>query len=251
MPYLQTKCRLAYLVENPVSESFRTVLDRLLIGPTKLRYESADQVLEDLEGRSNVVQALPSSTEKSLQSQDFQVTTFASLETNFLHHQMVIRRTGKSITKGRIAEETSKGPVIISFAIYIVVMAIFSPSSLAFLFLIALIALFVWFSSLFLALLTNLASINGSEIHLMKSTPRQTAFILNSRGGKKDRKILTKNITCVEVNRKLNNKSFEINIWVDQIYYKFVELEEAESMKLANSIADWLDVPLYCRFPED
>ena len=91
----------------------------------------------------------------------------------------------------------------------------------------------------------------------MKSSLHQTAFILNSKGGKKDRKILTKNITCVEVTRKLNNTSFDINIfinqniWVDQIYYKFVELEEAESMKLANSIADWLDVPLYCRFPKD
>ena len=37
-----------YLVENPVSESFGKILDRLLIGPTKLRYGSADQVLEDL-----------------------------------------------------------------------------------------------------------------------------------------------------------------------------------------------------------
>jgi hypothetical protein len=85
----------------------------------------------------------------------------------------------------------------------------------------------------------------------MNSNSRQTIFILNSRGGKKDRKILTKNITCVEVAKSLNDASFEIYIWIDNIYYKIVKLKETESMKLANSIADWLDVPLYCRFPED
>jgi hypothetical protein len=37
-----------YLVQNPVSDSLGQVLDRLLIGPTKQRYGSADQVLEDL-----------------------------------------------------------------------------------------------------------------------------------------------------------------------------------------------------------
>ena len=84
----------------------------------------------------------------------------------------------------------------------------------------------------------------------MKSSLHQTIFILNSRGRKKERKILTKNITCVEVIRALNNTSFEINIWIGQIYYKFIKLEEIESMKLANSISDWLDVPLYCKFPE-
>jgi|GEM_PF-3499030 len=66
----------------------------------------------------------------------------------------------------------------------------------------------------------------------------QAVFILNSRGGKKDRKTLTKNITCVEVTKELNNTRFDINIWIGQIYYKFVELEETEFMKLANSIAD-------------
>ena len=38
-----------YLVQNPVSEPFGKILDRMLIGPTKLRYGSADEVLEDLE----------------------------------------------------------------------------------------------------------------------------------------------------------------------------------------------------------
>lgn len=85
----------------------------------------------------------------------------------------------------------------------------------------------------------------------MKSSPHQAVFILNSRGGKKDRKTLTKSITCVEVTKALNNTRFDINIWIGQIYYKFVELEEPESMKLANSIADWLDVPLYYRFSKD
>jgi hypothetical protein len=37
-----------YLVQNPVSDSLGQVLDRLLIGPTKQRYGSVDQVLEDL-----------------------------------------------------------------------------------------------------------------------------------------------------------------------------------------------------------
>ncbi len=35
-------------MQNPVSESFGKILDRLLIGPTKLRYEFADEVLGDL-----------------------------------------------------------------------------------------------------------------------------------------------------------------------------------------------------------
>ena len=236
-----------YLVQNPVSDSFGKILDRLLIGPTKQRYGSAIAVLEDLEGRSAIVQSLPSSTEKSLQSQDFQVPTFANLEISFLPHQMFIRRTGQSNTssKGWILENPIQG------LIFAIVLKIIFPSLTLILILVVLITFFVWFSSLFLALFMNSGDINGSEIHLMKSSPRQTAFILNSRGRKKDRKILTKNITCVEVTRKLNNKSFEINIWIDQIYYKFIQLEETESMKLANSIADWLDVPLYCRFPED
>ena len=242
-----------YLVQNPVSASFGKILDRLLMGPTKLRYESADEVLGDLEGRSNVVQSLPSSTEKSLQSQNFQVTTFSSLETSFLPHQMLIRRTEQSNTR-------TKGWLLVNpvQGLIIAVALIISFPSLTLIFvLIVLITFFVWFSSLFLALLVNSGDINGSEIHLMKSNLHQTAFILNSKGGKKDRKILTKNITCVEVTRKLNNTSFDINIfisqniWIDQIHYKFIELEEAESMELANSIADWLDVPLYCRFPKD
>jgi serine/threonine protein kinase len=37
-----------YLVQNPVSDSFGKVLDRLLVGPTKQRYRSADEVWEDL-----------------------------------------------------------------------------------------------------------------------------------------------------------------------------------------------------------
>jgi serine/threonine protein kinase len=37
-----------YLVQNPVSDSLGQVLDRLLIGPTKQRYASADEVLGDL-----------------------------------------------------------------------------------------------------------------------------------------------------------------------------------------------------------
>ncbi len=37
-----------YLVQNPVSEPFGKILDRLLIGPTKQRYASADEVLGDL-----------------------------------------------------------------------------------------------------------------------------------------------------------------------------------------------------------
>ncbi len=37
-----------YLVQNPVSEPFGKILDRLLIGPTRQRYESAIEVLGDL-----------------------------------------------------------------------------------------------------------------------------------------------------------------------------------------------------------
>lgn len=163
---------------------------------------------------------------------------------------MFIRRIRKSIDQAGILENTSKGSIIV-LSICTVSAIIFPFSSSMFLFSIFPTAFFVWFSSLFLMILRDSGSINGSEIHLMKSSPHQAVFILNSRGGKKDRKTLTKSITCVEVTKALNNTRFDINIWIGQIYYKFFELEEPESMKLANSIADWLDVPLYCRFSKD
>ena len=149
---------------------------------------------------------------------------------------MFIRRIRKSIDKAGILENTSKGSIIV-LSICTVSAIIFPFSNSMFLFSIVPTAFFLAFLVI-LMILRDSGSINGSEIHLMKSSPHQAVFILNSRGGKKDRKTLTKNITCVEVTKELNNTRFDINIWISQIYYKFVELEETEFMKLANSIAD-------------
>ena len=142
-----------YLVQNPVSDSFGTVLDRLLIGPTKQRYEFADEVLEDLDGRSNVVHTSPFLSEKSLQSQDLKILLIGSLEIDFSPRQMFIRQTGKSIKKAGILENIIGG-AIGTISICTALISIF-PHSMLMPFFILITAFFVWFSSLFLIILTQ------------------------------------------------------------------------------------------------
>jgi serine/threonine protein kinase len=241
-------------LQQPVSDRLGKVLDGMLIGPTQQRYGSAIEVLDELQGRSNIVQSMPSSIEQPLPSQDIQTTKFATLEVEFSPDRIFIRRERQSTNETGSLENIVRGSALVSFAsvIFLVASPVMNPI-VAFVYGVGFSAFIAWLCTLFIMFLARVRSGNmsGAELCLMNSSPSQTEFIFNLRGRKRQRRVLTKSITRVEVTRAWNDASFGVNIWMDEIYYKLTDLTKTDSAKLANSIADWLDVPLYYSFPED
>jgi serine/threonine protein kinase len=240
-----------------VSQRLENWLRKILRPIPSQRFSSADEALDALfEEESEVVRSdiVPRSSSDSQIERPWnnsQVSPVGNFEIKFSPQQVFIRKTDRVTQKTGFLEKilSISAIFILAFTIPIFIPGISSyVASFQTLFLVSIIL--GWSSvsiisvSLFLIMLGNLRPINGAEIFLMKSDIHETAFILKSRGKRKDRKVLTRNITCVEVIRTLD-------IWMGRIYYKIVGLKDIDAMQLAESIADWLNVPLHEGFFEE
>lgn len=250
-----------------ISQRLEDWLRKILRPIPSQRFGSADEAMDALFEkepeivRSNIVQRSSSDSQIERSWNDSQASPVGSFEIKFSPQQVFIRKTDRVTRKARFLEKIIciSAIVVLAFTIAIFIpgissyVASFQTLLLTFqtLLLISIILGLSSVSILFLIMLGNLTPINGSEIFLMKSDLHETAFILKSRGKRKDRKVLTRNITCVEVIRTLDNTSFEIDIWIGRVYYKIIDLKGVDAMKLAESIADWLDVPLHDGFFEE
>ncbi len=143
-----------------------------------------------------------------------------------------IRKIDRSIQKSGIAGLIIKTTIFTTILGFILIPSAILSYIFIFIMVVCSGVIGISLMSLFSAIGESLKSINGSEIHLMKSDIYETSLILNSKGKKKDRKILTRDITCIEVIRSSDNTNFEIDVWIDQIYYKIVNLEDIDAMRL-------------------